>query len=78
MIEDLLSAIVGIEGKYVFARRGWHKEGNSFSYQLDPTLDASLSVRPLTNFVVLLLQELYQCFLFCYQLHVYLITYSYH
>lgn len=43
VIEDLLSAIVGIEGKYVFARRGWHKEGNSFSYQLDPTLDASLS-----------------------------------
>lgn len=45
MIEDLLSAMVGIEGKYVCVRRGRHKEGNSFYYQLEPSLDASLSVR---------------------------------
>lgn len=44
MIEDLLSAMVGIEGKYVCVRRGRHKEGNSFYYQLEPSLDASLSV----------------------------------
>ena len=47
MIEDLLSAMVGIEGKYVCVRRGRHKEGNSFYYQLEPSLDASLSVRVL-------------------------------
>jgi len=45
VIEDLLSAMVGIEGKYVCVRRGRHKEGNSFYYQLEPSLDASLSVR---------------------------------
>lgn len=43
VIEDLLSAMVGIEGKYVCVRRGRHKEGNSFYYQLEPSLDASLS-----------------------------------
>lgn len=45
MLEDLLSAMVGIEGKYVCLRRGRHKDGNSFYFQLEPSLDASLSVR---------------------------------
>lgn len=43
VLEDLLSAMVGIEGKYVCLRRGRHKDGNSFYFQLEPSLDASLS-----------------------------------
>ncbi len=45
MIDDLLYAMVGIEGKYVRVRRGRFKDGNTFSFYMDPSMDASIHVR---------------------------------
>jgi hypothetical protein len=45
VIDDLLYAMVGIEGKYVRVRRGRFKDGNTFSFYMDPSMDASIHVR---------------------------------
>ncbi|KAH9541682.1 hypothetical protein CY35_14G078000 [Sphagnum magellanicum] len=42
VIDDLLYAMVGIEGKYVRVRRGRFKDGNTFSFYMDPSMDASI------------------------------------
>jgi hypothetical protein len=41
VIDDLLYAMVGIEGKYVRVRRGRFKDGNTFSFYMDPSMDAN-------------------------------------
>ena len=54
VIDDLLFAMVGIEGKYVRVRRGRYKEGNSFYFQLEPSLDAPLHVSTPVEFFILI------------------------
>lgn len=43
MIDDLLSVLVGIEGRYISIKRVHGKEDN-FSFQVDSSMDLALQV----------------------------------
>lgn len=43
MIEDLLSALVGIEGRYISIKRVRGKDGHVV-FQIDPSMDLALQV----------------------------------
>lgn len=43
VIDDLLSAMVGIQGRYISIKRAHGKEDN-FTFQVDASMDLSLQV----------------------------------